>query len=147
MRKSKINREGAYQKETEKEIEIVLRIIKRRRREKRNRLAMYNFLNMPFLYVFCGYRGINLGVHNKAEGNLEIKNTLFQFWVPGHFGRLQNIVASLVLKKYILFLFLFLSVNDFVLMYLEITILYICNFLILYGHLFGVFFIPYTMAS
>ena len=85
MRKSKINREGAYQKETKKEIEIVLRIIKRRRREKRNRLAMYNFLNMPFLYVFCGYRGINLGVPNKAEGNLEIKNRLFQFWVPIHF--------------------------------------------------------------
>ena len=34
----------------------------------------YNFLYMPFLCVFCGYRaGINLGVHNKAEGNLEIK--------------------------------------------------------------------------
>ena len=29
-------------------------------------------------YVFCGYRvGINLEVHNKAEGNLEIKNTFF----------------------------------------------------------------------
>ena len=60
MRKSKKNREGAYQKETEKETEIVLRIIKRKRRERRNRLAMYNFLYMPFLYVFCGYRGINL---------------------------------------------------------------------------------------
>ena len=34
---------------------------------------------MPFLCVFCGYRaGINLGVHNKAVGNLEIKHTLFQ---------------------------------------------------------------------
>ena len=42
---------------------------------------------MPFLCVFCGYTvGINLGVHNKAEGNLEIKNTFFQFWVQGHFG-------------------------------------------------------------
>ena len=41
---------------------------------------------MPLLCVFCGYRaGINLGVHNKAEGNLEIKTTLFQFWVQGHF--------------------------------------------------------------
>ena len=69
------------------------------------------------------------------------------FWVPGHFGRLQNIVASLVLKKYILFLFLFLLVNDSVLIYLETTILYIYNFLILYEHLFGVFFILYTMAS
>ena len=134
MRKSKINREGAYPKETEKETEIVLRIIKRKRRERRNRLAMYNFLYMPFLYVFCGYRGINLGVHNKTEGNLEIKNTLFQFWIQGHFDRLQNILASLVLKKYILFLFLSLLVNDSILIYLDTTILYICNFLILYGH-------------
>ena len=47
----------------------------------------YNFLYMPLLCVFCGYReGINLGVHNKAEGNLKIKATLFQFWVQGHFG-------------------------------------------------------------
>ena len=42
---------------------------------------------MPFLWVFCGYRaGINLEVHNKADGNLEMKNTVFQFWVQGHFG-------------------------------------------------------------
>ena len=47
----------------------------------------YNFLYMPFLCVFCGYReGINLGVHNKDKGNLEIKNTLFQFWVQGYFS-------------------------------------------------------------
>ena len=47
----------------------------------------YNFLHMPLLCVFCGYRvGINLGVHNKAEGNLEIKTLLFQFWDQGHFG-------------------------------------------------------------
>ena len=48
---------------------------------------MLLWLSLYFLCVFCGYRvGINLGVHNKVEGNLEIKNTLFQFWVQGHFG-------------------------------------------------------------
>ena len=47
----------------------------------------YNFLYISLLCVFCGYRaGINLGVHNKAEGNLVIKTTLFQFWVQGYFG-------------------------------------------------------------
>ena len=51
-------------------------------------------------------------------------------------------------KKIILFLFLFLSllVNDCILMYLEIIILYIYNSLILYGCLFGVFFFLYTPA-
>ena len=40
-----------------------------------------------FCVYFFGYRvGINLGVHNKAKGNLEIKYTLFQFSVQGHFG-------------------------------------------------------------
>ena len=43
-------------------------------------------------YVFCGYRvGINLEVHNKAEGNLEIKNTLFfNFGFKGILVKLQN---------------------------------------------------------
>ena len=45
-----------------------------------------------------------------------------------------------------MFLFLSLLVNDCILMYLEIIILYIYNSLILYGCLFGVFFFLYTPA-
>ena len=46
-------------------------------------------------------------------------------------------------KKNIILHFFFLSllVNDCILMYLETTILYIYNFLILYGCLFGVYFL------
>ena len=47
-------------------------------------------------------------------------------------------------KKFILFLFMFLLVNDCILMYLKITILCIYKFLILYGCLFGVFFFFYS---
>ena len=43
-------------------------------------------------------------------------------------------------KKYISYSFLFLLVNDCILMYLEIMILGIYNFLILYECLFGGFF-------
>ena len=49
-------------------------------------------------------------------------------------------LASLVLKKDIICFCLFLLVSDCILMYLEITILSIYNFLILYGCLFGGFF-------
>ena len=53
----------------------------------------------------------------------------------------KKILTSLVLKKNIIvFLFLSLLVNDCILMYLEITILCIYNFLILYGCLFEIFF-------
>ena len=50
----------------------------------------------------------------------------------------KKILVSLVLKKYYFFLFLFLSllVNDCILMYLEIIILNIYNFLIPYEYLF-----------
>ena len=56
----------------------------------------------------------------------------------------KKILANLVLKKkhyFAFFFFLSLLVNDCILMYLETTILYIYNFLILYGCLFGVYFL------
>ena len=52
----------------------------------------------------------------------------------------KKILTSLVLKKFILFLFLSLLVNDCILICLETMILCIYNFLILYGCLFRVFF-------
>ena len=46
----------------------------------------------------------------------------------------KKILTNLVLKKnIILFLFLSLLVNNYILMYLEIMILCVYNFLILYG--------------
>ena len=57
-----------------------------------------------------------------------------------------ELLASLVLKKKKnIILFLTFLVDDCILMYLEITILCIYNFLILYGYLFGFFFL-YTLA-
>ena len=44
------------------------------------------------------------------------------------------------IKKKNIILFLFLLVNDYILMYLKTTILCIYNFLILYGYLLGGFF-------
>ena len=44
-----------------------------------------------------------------------------------------------------MFLFLPLLVNDCILMYLETTILYIYNFLVLYKYLFGVFFFFFSL--
>ena len=52
--------------------------------------------------------------------------------------------SQLSIKKktlFCIFFFLSLLVNDCILMYLETTILYIYNFLILYGCLFGVYFL------
>ena len=53
----------------------------------------------------------------------------------------NNNSSQLSIKKnIILFLFLSLLVDNCILMYLEITILYIYNFTILHGCLFGVFY-------
>ena len=56
----------------------------------------------------------------------------------------KKILANLILKKNILFLFLL--VDDCILMYLEITILCIYNFLIPYGYLFVCFFSLYSSS-
>ena len=56
--------------------------------------------------------------------------------------KIKNPSQPSIKKNIILFLYLSLLVNDYILMYLETTILSIYKFLILYGCLFGVILWP-----